>query len=373
MDELVTIEELKKRDEELNAELLKHHLSFATDGPELKSFVSAATDFTDALDKVWGKVTSMQEYNWLRETALKWQGIYSSVLNIPKDIPIPSPATELRSPLPTGFLSEDALVSRLKQSAGRLSLTRKLDHFFRDQLPKLKELPSSDEDKLRDWRSAEVEFATQVLDGEIDFVGQIASESYRHLEAIWLREVKQHKAYCIWEGRGGGLDPWHRDSDYFQACDQLRQMLVAEQIKKTSFDFEEAKLYLEKEYLDDRGILDTEKARSMLNMRAYEVWASGGDPDSVRNYEAAEEYLKMFYENIIPAVIEDDIEKTLAVLTALRIGTKAENRYRLVNCFEAALAIYFLNLDHIRKIWAIGPDGLPLPSENPLIFRYQVF
>lgn len=368
MNELSTIDELKEKDEELNAELLKNHLSFARDGAELRSFIEEADHFTGALDRLWAKVSSMQEYNWLMDTALKWQGIYSSILNTPKDIQIHPPPKELKPPLPTGFFSESDLERRIRQNAHKLSITRKLNYLLKDTHALLKKIPSTEKEMLTDWDHAQIEFASQVLDGEIDFVRQIASQSYPRLERIWLREVKHLKAYSIWEGRGGGLDAWHKDSDYFQACDQIREMLVAKPIKKTSFDFKEAKAYLETKYLDKKGRLDPVKAKPLLAERAYFVWEAGvEDLGPEGNHYVGEKYLKMFYENIIPAIIEDDFDKTLTVLEAFEFSNRLGNRYRIINCFEVAVAIYFLNPTHIRKIWAIGQDGKPLPSQKPLI------
>ena len=60
--------------------------------------------------------------------------------------------------------------------------------------------------------------------------------------------------------------------------------------------------------------------------------------------------MKMFYEHIIPAVLQNDEESVLTVLKAFQFSN--ENSYNLIiNCFEAALPIYFLNPGIVEKLW----------------------
>jgi len=58
----------------------------------------------------------------------------------------------------------------------------------------------------------------------------------------------------------------------------------------------------------------------------------------------------MFYENIIGAVVENDPQKTAAILRAFEFSKYPQNRYLLTNGFEAAIAIDFLNKDVVQMI-----------------------
>src|SRR5271157_1312663 len=62
-------------------------------------------------------------------------------------------------------------------------------------------------------------------------------------------------------------------------------------------------------------------------------------------------YVRLFYENIIPAVVEKDRLSVLRVLKAFQYSKAPENCWWVINCFEAALAIYFLDRRIIESLW----------------------
>jgi len=351
----LTIDDLKKQDKNLADEVLKHHPRFASHADELNLFIGQADSLINDIERLLVEVTSLEEYEWLRETALKWQAIYSTIFNVPRNVQIPPPAKDLKSP-PSVILDEQELNKRLAQKAYRLSKTRKVRKLLKEAEALQKGIHSTTEEMRMDWHHAQIEFASEVLDGVVHFVRHLAASSYPRLQQVWLREAKLLKAYCIWEGREG--NQWNEKGDYFQACDQIRQMLVARDLKKISLnDFSEAKAYLETNYLNEAGKLDPVKAKSLKDTRAYQVWVSGGESNPpAYNYEIAETYLQLFYENIIPAVTKNDQEKILLVLKAFNYCCSLGYRYRIINCFEVALAIYFLDPEIIEELWQKTED-----------------
>jgi len=79
--------------------------------------------------------------------------------------------------------------------------------------------------------------------------------------------------------------------------------------------------------------------------------------DATANWSKAREYAKLFYENIIPAVKKDDPEKVENVLKAFGFSeTQEHHYYSMINCFEVALAIYFLPDKIIRNLWEKKPN-----------------
>ena len=60
-----------------------------------------------------------------------------------------------------------------------------------------------------DWRNATCYWISQILEGDLS-LNQIESNSYWRLEEIWLKEVKELRAYYIWEKRWKekGLELW---------------------------------------------------------------------------------------------------------------------------------------------------------------------
>ena len=80
-----------------------------------------------------------------------------------------------------------------------------------------------------------------------------------------------------------------------------------------------------------------------------------GERNEKKNWCNAETYVKMFYENIIPAVLEKNQEnakeKALTVLKSLQFSESTAIRYHVVNCFEVVLAMHFINAQVIKELW----------------------
>jgi hypothetical protein len=357
MTSLTTLEEVKKTDEKLYEEVLRNHPTFVKDEKKLDSFIAKADHLLEDLKTLSNRVKSIEDYNWLNEAALKWQVIYSSILNIPKDIQIYLPSQPLESPLPSRPFTDDELKKWLKQRAYTLSINRRFNKLLKEVDARQKRASSNLAEIHTDWHQAEVEFTYQVMDGEIDFVRQISAKSYPQFERIWLREVKHFRAYQLWEEkleqRGHDWNPVMAADDYYTACEEIRRMLINREIKKPAKDFEEVKAYLESQYLKN-GIVDEQsspEAKVLLAKKAYEASQSSGEEDELKNWEVASSYVRLFYENIIPAVTDDDFEKTWLVLKAFQYNAQLGNRNRIINSFEVILAIYFLNPEYIEEMW----------------------
>jgi hypothetical protein len=90
-----------------------------------------------------------------------------------------------------------------------------------------------------------------------------------------------------------------------------------------------------------------------VKAKAERVYACNRIPhQDKKNWTIAETYARGFYENIIPAVTQGRPDSTLAVLKAFQFSK--ENRYLIINCFEVALAISFLDAEIVQEIWDQG-------------------
>ena len=69
--------------------------------------------------------------------------------------------------------------------------------------------------------------------------------------------------------------------------------------------------------------------------------------DDEKNWSIAEYYVKQYYENIIPAVMDRDKECAFAIMNAFNYSMKGP--YRIINTFEMALAVYFISTDAISR------------------------
>jgi hypothetical protein len=220
----------------------------------------------------------------------------------------------------------------------------------------------TEEEKAKDRYWAGVAFVADVIEGHENFPSRIGKSSYRRLEEMWLKEIKQYMAYIhtllTWDDLAGS-HPQRDRQDYEEICKHLRELLLT-QTKGKKSEFEEPKSYIEERYLSGGKLdLDKPEARKLVEKKAHrfseKILESGGTPDDFTNWIDAETYTKMFYENIIPAILETDPkkaeEKTLTVLRALQFSETTKNRYHVVNCFEVALAIYFLDAQIVKGLW----------------------
>jgi hypothetical protein len=253
----------------------------------------------------------------------------------------------------------------LKEKANRLSRDRRLHQLTNWSLDWLIDgIISTPAEEFLDWQSSRLLFGCQILDGTIDFANQTVWKLYALLEDLWLNDVKQYLAYFIWKNKGGSWEPEQRLNNYYLACEYLRLGLAEKpEIKGSRRDFGELRTYLDHRYLS-AGKFDLSKpsAKTMIDKKAYQIMATTGQTDSLKNWMRAEQYARLFYNNIIPAVLDEDRTNTQMVLEALQLREAPESCFLIINCFEAALAIYFLNPDIVKDQW----QGRQPPRETTL-------
>lgn len=178
------------------------------------------------------------------------------------------------------------------------------------------------------------------------------------MEELWLQEVKSLRAYFIGLNKGGGFSATS-DENYLDACKQLNKILINPNIKASKVEFGKVKHYLEEHYLINNkiNIASNFVSGKLISRKAKRIYERIGEESDMKGWASAETFVRMFYENIIPAVMEKDRERTLSVLKAFW-GDSNRNKFSIivvssiVNCFEAALAIYFLDPDIIRSLCA---------------------
>lgn len=212
-------------------------------------------------------------------------------------------------------------------------------------------ISSTPREELADWHSAETYFALDVLRGRVNMARHFASASYPYLEHVWLDDVKQLRAYLIWK-QGNGVGEERAHGCYMKACEELNGILFNPCIKAGLPEFLPITEYISNNLLH-RGELDCGKpaTRALIQKKAWCVWRCTGKSDEreKQNWEEAEQYVRRFYGNIVPAVEKRDPASIQRVLEALKTGHGLGYRYHVVNCFEAALLIYFLDPDSVRK------------------------
>ncbi|MDJ0650568.1 MAG: hypothetical protein QNJ60_17890 [Xenococcaceae cyanobacterium MO_188.B19] len=300
------------------------------------------------------QVTSIDEYNWVREAAYEWGAVEDCL--------------ELTSPLfyikEVGKKSENirqTILSLLPKELPEFSLMPKISKedlqkeayylagFRKERLiienpSRIHQLiPSSREEILADWYSACTYFSSKILEGKLDLPTLVKSELYDCLEKVWLEDVKQLKAYQIWRSIE---DRWisenHiREDYYYQACNQIADSLVDPYIKAPPSRFEALQDYLKNHYLTDEGKLDENKSHNLIERKAYRIWKKTKNSNSWENWSSAKQYVEDLYGNIIPAVLKSDPKSITRVKNAIK-ASENPAYYNIINCFEMALVIYFL-------------------------------
>jgi hypothetical protein len=258
-------------------------------------------------------------------------------------------------------LTDSDVVGRIESLAFHRSNARKLRKVIDRPIRALfryaqRTRSSTPEEDHEDWIHGERIFALEVLEGNIH-LRRLDPRSYHRLEMQWLSEVKRTKAYLLWEPDEGSPALRHSDDYYFAACEELREALVSQELKAAVERFGPFEEYLVTHYLDAAGKLDPAKAdtNAMLARKAYRIYDVTGEQNPETNWHHACVYAHMYYDNVLQAVNAHDPESTLGVLEAFQYSRAAGNRYLIINCFEAAIALYFLDPRVIKDLWAREP------------------
>lgn len=356
----VTLQDLKKQHKALYDRASRDRSELVNDKAKMESFLAEVDPFLEELTQLSGEAGSVEESDWISDAALKWQLTLSTVLNVPHDPVNVSPPPLLKSPKTPKFYNDQDLQKWFERAAREQYLARWRDLVLREDSDLGNLLRSTPEEQAQDKHNAAVLFATEVLDGGVHLTRQLGPDSYYRLESQWLDEVKRAKAYFIWEKRRDQpVSPSRHEQDYLEAGRQLRSQLVQEDLKASCLEFADVQEYLTNRYLTG-GTLDLEKpgTTELIGRKARQLWQTTGETDATKNWATASAYCHTFYENILPAVLEEEPEikrrHTLQALQAFQLGEALEHRHRIINCFEVALAIYFLDAGIIEELWTDG-------------------
>ena len=345
-------EECKRFYEKLKQTISQEDISVTLERQDewLKSSIKDADSLIRDIKQLALRVASEEEYNWIREVAYDWDDVW-------KFFEIASLKDESNKPRKVRREILDSLSPKLLSSSSKREISKEYllrDAYYLGEARKERLIlenrrrihqliPSNPEEVNADWYKACTYFCSKVLEGKIVFSSEVTSELYPCLEGVWLEDLKQLKAYDVWQENGDG---WNSDeslmkSYYFKACKQLADSLSASYIRAPLCWFGDLEGYLKKNYLTD------EKKLYDLTKRKFDrLGEKTGRSDSQGNWLSAERYVKDFYENIIPAVKINDS----ASISKVKKVLADPDHYYMMNCFEAAIVIYFLKPEILQDI-----------------------
>jgi len=345
--------------------LLEAHERLAREFHENQNSILLNPDYRNAFfkrfDELAGRLRefarggrrSTETFEWLNHVATEWQVALSSILREPRDLREQIVGLSLPDMEYSCLLSEEEVYRYLQSKAYQIGQERKLGRLF-EQYLELKHhrarihenIPSTPKEREKDWYTAEVCFATEVLDGRISFVRQIAPECYPRLENVWVEDVKRMKAYLIWEKSGMPFEEDGGKREYWQACDELRQFAMQASAKASLASFEQVRLYVEQLYLSGEEVdaSHDSSAHALIARKALRLWELEKPQNREKEtWAAAERYVRGFYENIIPAVLGTNPEDIQTALEAFCNAHGASRPNYIANAFEAAIVFHFLS------------------------------
>lgn len=298
------------------------------------------------------RVANQEDSEWLRP-ALAQFAVINSILEIPQviDCYFPTEALYLeKKSFYDSFVDDREMEEWIRRIAYNYSIMRRAQYLLDgvdDILQRAEEITTGKDDRDFDWNRAKIYAASMVVDGKLDLARQLGSDTYYRLESVWLKDVKELKAYFLWRRTKRAAE-----DNYFSACNEIRRRLLVCD-KGSLHDFKEIQNYIQDLYLSNGKVRpdDNPNVEELIRRKSQRIWeTTGGIHSDAMNWGAAERYTKMFYENIIPAIESKNIDHTLSVLNAFGLSKAAENRYAIISAFEAAIAIYFLDPKSISDI-----------------------
>ncbi len=302
-------------------------------------YLVQANQLVDDIKAFVPYIALVDEYTWVNQAALQWQSVFSSILDDPRDVrhEIQSLAihkTLLAAVSPKVFSRQD-----VERQAYYLGQNRKTRELLKNPDLIFQYFPSTPEEQETDWKDACSYLSLDILEGKLDFFSGIQPGLYEALEYAWLEDIKRYKAYFEWKEHGQ-----NQNSDefyYFQACGRINDRFLDVYSKLPARCFKNIKAYLADRYFTD-GSIDLGKVRGLIERKAYHLWDKNQDSDPHKNWLLAEQYVREFYGNIMGAIQEQDARNIDSILKFFQENKSSESFYNLINCFEAAIAIYFV-------------------------------
>jgi hypothetical protein len=252
-------------------------------------------------------------------------------------------------------ISDGQLWEAIKNTALHLSRHRKAEALL--NLLKLDEMvPSTKEQMETDWRHASTHVATNVMTGRLP-LSDLDPECFPRLESVWLDDIRQNLAYFSWINNREEAGFWSpdgvRQQYYHEACIEIRNLLVERRVKDRLENFVSVREYISERYLDEFQRFNGEHSSSLTELKVRRLSANAARQMAE---VLAAEYSRKFYENIVPAVEACDQEACIGVLQAFQHGGSLPGFPSIVTCFEASVAISFLDATTVQALWKTAPN-----------------
>lgn len=377
------VEPLKLRHEELFDKLTKRLGQFREFAEERAVFVKDVDEFVESIRVRTSQAEDIVDFYWMANTITAWQAILTNILGENREYGLVEPPTKLKVAKPVDVynpLTDEELQGILNTTAYTLMEWRKAEKRRKLLLDVLKsdvDAGGATEGQV-DWRHAEEYFAFDVLKGEYDVCTQVTPRFLRVLGNVFLSDVLSIRAYEICKRRTRGTfysTEEDRDGDYGEALIWFFNVLADEPLRIVnglappkctgSAALKVVKDFVSLNFIDDTGRIDFTKelASERRSIKALRRWQlrvycrqSGGQLD---DWLYAERYVKVFYENVIPAI--DNVGAARLRLRQLVQESEQHNGHRsIIDGCEAAILLFFVQDVGLRLDAIVGEERLKM-------------
>jgi hypothetical protein len=333
--------------------------SYVLDESIRAEWLGSINELVDSIEEYAPNIASANEEKWVREAALKLGILYNSIMSpgerrrrIWKEIEMALPKEVLTSTPRRKITWED--VERHAYYLGESRKIRLLNRLIEDpeNFQKFLQLfPNEPENIDSDWYSACAYFSSDILERKIEFPGEVTYDLYSCLEEVWFENVKEIRAYQIWQDNGNEWKPEEsqREIDYFLASEKIASNLVDVSLKSPPQQFEALEVYLKQKYLTNSGDFDSSKSHHLIARKASRLWGKIGVAEELENWLSAEKYIENFYGNIVCAIKDGNTDSLKKVKEAIQSISDPNYKY-IINCFEVAIVIYFIKAEDLEDV-----------------------
>ena len=267
-----------------------------------------------------------------------------------------------------GMIPEDALKKRVDTIIVNIRAKEREKENYAKLVERLwEEIDTYDTEEIRgrDRRQAETYIGLMVLEGKPGF-SWFSEATYHHLVEVRLRDAEYLRAYLLWERDGGDFDysPDQMQSKryFYYTVGSLKTRMKNRDIKIPHTDnnksYKALTEYLDKIISSTEGCTEVNKWEKVNKWRLEIVglkarWLEedrsfcGRRTPDEENWKDAVEYTERFYTAIYQLIKKDEsdaegkkIEKDKA-LDILMKAINSEDKHSLINCFEAAILMYY--------------------------------
>jgi hypothetical protein len=323
---------------------------------ELRTKTKAAPDLFEFAHDLWVKVIS--------DSNEAYERLNEELIYDPESIQGKIPEVTLKKRVDTIIVNIRAK-EREKENYAKLvsRLWEEIDTYDTEEI------------RGRDRRQAEAHIGLMVLEGKLGFKW-FSEETYHHLEGVRVREAEDLQAYQLWERDGGIYDSSQNQMQskryFYYTSDLLKKRMEKRDIKIPHSDNNKSYTELTEHLNKIAGDIANEWGWEKANEQRHKIvclkarWLEedrsfcGRRAPDEENWKDAVDYTNRFYTAVYQLIkkYENDAENEKSekdkAIRDLKLAINSEDKHSLINCFEAAILMYYASPELVEEAGLTG-------------------